>query len=346
MRNKRAASAALALLFSGCSLISQGTWQKVEISSEPAGASFKVAGQEHHTPKTLNLPKEEVLLTFSMPGYDEATYQLRLRTSSYFYWSLVLGFITAGVDLFSGAWREFDSDKIHVQLQPKPGTSVEREVQVKSVPEGASVEVDGVSYGRTNARFKLRWPPTPGEKQVVLRLEGYEDLRLPLRRESPSIDARLVPKPVTVVVKLDSTPPGAEVRVDGKLVGQTPMTEKFGWGPETPAKQVEFQLKGYVPERKQLTRDASLVVAQLKEAIETVPVRIESVPPGATVEIDGGRAGVTPIEVPLDWSAGKLTHHTLKFFRAGYHSEEFRVERDRKDAPVTVRLRPLLPRYP
>jgi len=342
----RAAAASLALLFSGCSLITQGTYQKVQITSEPDGASFKVAGQEHHTKSTLNLPKEEITLTFSMPGYEDATYRLGLRTCSSFYWSCALGFITAGIDYFSGAWREFETDKVHVKLKPKPGTSVEREVQVRTSPEGATIEVDGVSFGRSNATFKLTWPPPAGSKEVALRLEGYEDMRVSLRWESPTIDVKLVPKAKSVVAKFESDPKGAEVWVDGSLIGQTPWTEKYAWHEGTPAKSVEFRLNGYVTETRKLTRDASVVTATLKEAIESIPVRVECFPPGAHLEIDGVPVGKAPPEIRLDWSVKKVKHHTLKFIRAGYRSEEVRVEDSQKTAPVTVRLTPLLPRLP
>jgi len=346
MRGNKIAGSGLLLLLTGCSLIIQGTRQKVEVSSEPDGASFKVAGQEHRTRTTVDLPKKEVTLTFSMAGYEDAAVTLKLRPSGYFYMSLLCGVVTAGVDWISGAWMEFDTDKVHVKLRPKSGAPVEKEIAITSTPEGASVEIDGVSYGRTNARFRLTWRPVDGDKQVALRLEGYEEMRLPLRRDSPTVDVKLVPKAKSGVAKFDSVPAGAEIWVDGVLAGQTPKTEKYDWLPDTPAKNVEFRLAGYLTESRKLTRDASTLMVQLKEGVETVAVKVESVPAGAAVEVDGARAMATPAEIRLDWSVKTRKFHTLKFIRAGYQSEVVRVEEAQKQVPVTVRLRPLLPRMP
>lgn len=347
MRN-RAAVAILCLLplMGGCSLVFHGTTQQVEFTSEPSDADFTIDGQKVKTPVTLTLPRKDQRLIFTKEGCHDAVVELKTRPCTLFYFSLIFGLAAGGIDIATGAWLEFEKDQVHVLLRPKPGTSVDREVNVTSDPPGASIHIDGLSYGSTPGKFKLRWDASAPQKEVVLKLAGYEDLRLPLRWDSPTADAKLVALPESILSKFDSDPAGAEVWVDGKLLGTTPRSEKYDWHAASPARSVEFRMAGYVTETKTLTKSAPLVAARLKEAVETLPLKLEIEPADAMVEVDGGPAGPAPAEIPLEWSVKTRKRHELKFIRAGYRSEEVVVDADRKGEPVRIRLRPLLPRMP
>jgi len=344
MRNKAALAILLVFPLTGCCLIFKGTTQQVAFSSEPSGAVFTVDGQKVRTPVTLSLSKTDRRLVFSKEGCHDETCDLNTKTCSLFYLSLPLG-IAIGVDLISGAWREFETESVHVQLRPMPGTSVERDVQVKSDPPGASITIGGLSYGTTPAKFRLTWAASEAPKEVELKLAGYDDVRVPLRWESPSAEVKLAAKPESVAAKFGSDPPGAEVWIDGVFVGSTPRTEKFDWNAASPAKRVEFRLEGYAPEIRSLTKAVPVLDVRLKESVETVTLKVVSDPPGATLEVDGASAGTTPADLPLEWSV-KKKRHVLRIIRAGFWHEEIGVESGRRRDPVTIRLSPLLPRFP
>lgn len=93
---------------------------------------------------------------------------------------------------------------------------------VSSRPAGAELWVDGKATGRRTPVGSLE---LPADKPVSLRLEkqGYEPWTLDLAPKPGSreaIDALL--KPLTGELRLDSTP-WAEVYVDGKPLGRTPL---------------------------------------------------------------------------------------------------------------------------
>src|SRR4029077_15368560 len=88
----------------GCTLVVQGTHQPVTFTSEPTGASFTVAGQTATTPATLDLPKDDYQISFSYPGYEDASVDLRRKISNWFIGSVAMGVIASTIDLATGAW--------------------------------------------------------------------------------------------------------------------------------------------------------------------------------------------------------------------------------------------------
>jgi hypothetical protein len=121
-----------------------------------------------------------------------------------------------------------------------------------------------------------------------------------------------------------STPPGAIVRIDGRLQGETPITVRdLPLGAHT----LQVARPGYVPrnERVTLTRAApsQTVAVELEAGVDTAnpsasrgSVFVDSRPRGARVTIDGRVAGVTPVQIP-EVSAGK---HTVSIELTGYRT--------------------------
>src|SRR5712692_6321305 len=87
--------------------------------------------------------------------------------------------------------------------------NLDAELQVSSVPIGASIEVDGRAYGRTPATIRL----PAGERRVTLRLDSHADTtyRIQARRnETTTLDAELwlqTPR----IQRLRPTLPGATI---------------------------------------------------------------------------------------------------------------------------------------
>ena len=119
-----------------------------------------------------------------------------------------------------------------------------------------------------------------------------------------------------------STPPGAIVRVNGRLHGETPVTVRdLALGAHT----LQVARPGYVPrtEKVTLTRTApsQTVALQLEAGVDTAnpsastgSIFVDSRPRGARVTVDGRDAGVTPVQVP-EMTPGR---HAVSIELTGY----------------------------
>jgi hypothetical protein len=114
------------------------------------------------------------------------------------------------------------------------------------------------------------------------------------------IGARLLsgsatPRPVTGTLKVDSRPPGAEVFVDGKPRGRTPLSIDLAAGDH----RLEVGSRSN-PRVIPVSIAAGARVQQyveLPEVAQRGELRVVSEPPGARVVVDGTERGVAPITV-------------------------------------------------
>lgn len=324
-------------------MLVQGTMQDVTVTSEPKGAAVTVAGQRGITPVTLKLPKEEQTVVVRMEGYREARVPLTLSVSNWFIGSVAMGVIASVVDIAAGSWKEFDTTAVHVRLEALPGTVEELPLPVDSDPPGADVLIGGVVYGKTPGEIKVPWPLGEPEKSLTFRLEGYRDRTVAVLRSDLRIGKVLLEgRPVPVLTTLGSDPPGAEVRIDGKPAGRTPVTLTLEWGPKDGPRAVDVALPGYHPEKRTLgPRQAELAVA-LREVVEEKPLRIVVEPKGAKVVVDGQPAGEAPLTVRLAWSVSRRKH-VVTASLPGYATKTVEVGPADADKPFEIRLQPSIP---
>lgn len=113
-----------------------------------------------------------------------------------------------------------------VQTEMKTGF-----LHVDSTPPGASVLVDGIYQGVTQADNPLDLTGiSPGEHTVTLKLQNYQDYstRVPVQAgKTASVRATLTPLQVPAgsgVVQINSEPSGANIFIDNSCVGITPLT--------------------------------------------------------------------------------------------------------------------------
>lgn len=341
----RAVGLAVLAALAGCTLVMQGTSQSVTFNSEPAGATFSVAGQTATTPATLELPKDDYEISFRRPGYEDSSVELKRKMSLWFIGSIAMGVIASGVDLASGAWKEFETTDVRVTLQPLPDTVQELPVTVASQPPGAEIVIGGRSFGVTPKELRLPWAPDEREKEIVLRLDGHFEKKTGLLRSSKDVTGVLEPKPLGVTVRFSSVPPNAELRIDGRLQGKTPIPVDLSWKPSDAPRTAEWSLDGYRPEKRQITRESRDLSVELQEAVEEIvlPLRIE--PAGAKVVVDGKPLPDGARQVTLAWSLSK-TKHTVTLSQPGYAAKTVVVERAKASGPLDVRLAPALPGSP
>ena len=336
---------AVVLSLSGCTLVVQGTHQSVTFTSEPPGASFTVAGQTATTPATLDLPKDDYQISFNYPGYEEASFELKRKMSNWFIGSIAMGVISSTIDLATGAWKEFETTDVRINLQARPDTVIELPVALTSDPPGADIVIGGRSYGATPRELRLSWQPKESEKEVTLRLSGYAEKSAALLRSEKSLSAALEALPVPVTVRFGSKPNGAEVRIDGRPQGRTPIPVELSWKAGDKPRSAEWTLEGYKPERRDVTKDTTQLIVDLQEVVDEIVLPLKIEPAGSKIVVDGVALPDGTKEVKLPWSLSK-SKHTITFSQPGYASRTREIKREAASSPLEIRLPPALPGNP
>lgn len=357
MRSKAVLSVVV-LALSGCALIKSGTSQMILFNSKPEGAEVWLNGKKHPqlTPTTIDLPKDEVTFQFKKDGFATHSEALKFRTCSWFYWSLLFGIITGGIDWASGAWKEFDVPEDGIVRELRLAGDTEEDVYISSNPVGASIRIgtselqEKTGTKARPAKVTVKWGDAryDREKQIILKYPDYQDATLRLRRGDRAIHKELDPKPEEVATLFESEPANAEVLINGiQKISRTPGTVNLEWFTYPTQYEVEFRLFGYKPWRKTIKSKAesAKVVATLEEIENPVLVKIECTPPGSAIEVDGSHVGDAPAELNLIWSVNRKSHR-LKLSRPGYESKELTIDESQKSATISVRLVPSLPRLP
>ncbi|NLI80247.1 MAG: PEGA domain-containing protein [Deltaproteobacteria bacterium] len=200
--------------------------------------------------------------------------------------------------LFPGFWGEavnrlrevFRKEEIPVKVAV---------LKIRTAPSEAEVHVDGESAGKTP--LDLRVPL--GKKSITLMMPGYnewhgevladQEIEYPLMVE-------LRPLSDLARLKLQSTPPGAEVFVNGVGEGKTPLGLELPLGKHS----VRMQLAGYEPwEEAVLLTEAREypLSAEMKKIVRPglATGKIDTNPAGASVYVNNELKGKTPLELSL-----------------------------------------------
>ncbi len=188
-------------------------------------------------------------------------------------------------------------------------------VHISSTPSGADIYIDAEAAGKVGQTPK-QVTIAPGAHTLFLRKAGFA-----LTTKTFTIKSRQDVKltvPMEVPLTIESKPSGAEVYVDkadGQPLGKTPLNDAtIALG----ARTLFIKAKGFKTLVKKLDvkRAVSLTGADKLEL--GVAMRIESVPRGATVSIDGSKLEkVTPFDTAVTPGA-----HTITLSLAGFKDFE------------------------
>jgi len=138
-----------------------------------------------------------------------------------------------------------DKEPTAVAAEKPAGLSV----AVASDPAGATVTLDGKPV-EGNTPTTLSGIDAKKVYDLKLSLKGFHDWKVKLKpKTGDKIDAALVPN--EKVVEVASTPPGADVMLDGKRVGKTPFTiHKLDL---TKAHALEVKRAGFVTQSRSIS---------------------------------------------------------------------------------------------
>lgn len=157
-------------------------------------------------------------------------------------------------------------------------------------PPDASLDISGLSFHIGNNFLLL-----PGEHSVRAQAEGYHDLETVIEVGGDRTqEMELVLEPLPGRLQVDSPLDGIEVVIDGEAAGTAPgLVEDIARGSHI----VEFRKHRYFPLRQEMDIEGLGRTQSIDVELEPAWgwMRIESVPDGAEVILDGQPAGVTPL---------------------------------------------------
>jgi type II secretory pathway predicted ATPase ExeA len=189
-------------------------------------------------------------------------------------------------------------------------------IEVTSNVTGAQVAIDGRSLPGWVAPHKFT-DLTPGNHTVYVSKPGYRSFQQGVEVEAgrPLTVAATLSVPSSEVSILTS-PPGAEVAIDGKRYGSSPVRTTLPPGEHT----YSVSHAGFAPLTGSLTLNDQDNVTKNVELHPVAPkpsgpnVQLATTPPGSAVYVDGAPvSGVTPTTFRLSPGA-----HTVIFFLAGH----------------------------
>lgn len=199
-------------------------------------------------------------------------------------------------------------------LQPRPGLlSVQVTGEDGQALAGARILLDGVDLGISPIQDA---EVPPGSYELRVELDRYLGYRAPLeiagRLQQQSIDAALAP--AWAAVSFTTMPAGADIIVNGELLGVTPQQIDLLQG----AYDVTLKRAGFKAWQDDLQVTAGVQIAVDDIVLEAADglVFIRSQPGSANVTINGEFRGQTPLEVSLP--PGQP--HEVRLFRTGFNT--------------------------
>ena len=142
-------------------------------------------------------------------------------------------------------------------------------LKVQSTIPNAEVFLDGSSLGRAPVD---RNDLDPGKHYVSVHRDGYSDFKREIVLQENQSVTLVADLSASGSLRILSTPEGAEVRLDGELVGRTPVVHDAGAGDHV----VEFRLKGYFDHKETMKAEGG------REKIYSVDLKV--VPTGPSPE--------------------------------------------------------------
>jgi hypothetical protein len=170
-----------------------------------------------------------------------------------------------------------DNAIVQLKMELAPPDRPKATLKVQSTVPNAEVFVDGSSLGRAPVD---RNDMDPGKHYIVVHRDGYTDFKREVYLNENQAVALVADLSATGSVRVLSTPEGADVRIDGELVGKTPVTrDQIGSGDHV----IEFRLKGYFDHKETIKVEGG------REKVFSVDLKL--IPTGPTPEQVAKRKG-------------------------------------------------------
>jgi len=141
-----------------------------------------------------------------------------------------------------------ESAIVNFKLEAAPPDRPHAALKVQSTIPNAEVFLDGSSLGRAPVD---RADLDPGKHYVSVHRDGYSDFKREIVLQENQAVTLVADLSASGSLRILSTPEGAEVRLDGELIGRTPVVHDASAGDHV----VEFKLKGYYDHKETMKAD-------------------------------------------------------------------------------------------
>jgi formylglycine-generating enzyme required for sulfatase activity len=220
---------------------------------------------------------------------------------------------------------------VALMLQRLPG-----QLQIVTPPiEGATILVDGTQRSASPATLEI----DAGIHEIRIDSERYMPESRRVEIEGMGVkQALVVPlRPAWGTLSMTSVPDKAVVRLDGKDIGETPITFEALQG----AHELEVTKEGWKPIARRIEVQAGTVSTIATIELERVDgtIALASDPSGASVLVNAQFRGQTPLTLSLVGDSD----YQLTVSKAGYKTDSRRVRVEGgRSANLAVRLEPEL----
>ncbi len=196
-------------------------------------------------------------------------------------------------------------DVIYYKVEEKPSVflnqTVPGKLTINSNPAGANISLNGISI--TN-KTPFTGELNPGRTRIQLSKNKYQTFDTIMNVQSSINEVLTINlKPSTLWLNVKSDPSSANVELDGKIIGKTPLSRELDLSDKS--KQGERFLKLSYPDYAELNQTIQLFPSKEPLSINVDLIKlegdynIESYPIGAEVFIDGEYKGQTPLQGKL-----------------------------------------------
>ena len=257
---------------------------RVELKSEPSGATVTIKGAERgKTPLKGSMNPGVYLVKFSMPGYKNHWEKVELGKQ--------------------------EQKTIEAVLEPETAS-----VLITSSPDSATVEFQGKKLGQTPVVITdLRH----GQYTAELNRHGYtkQTASWTINSAVPQLIEINLDSNIGTLV-LNSEPEGAEVLLDGKEIGRTPLKESVEEGRHS----IELRKTGYNPvvQTVQIKSSSVVKIPRITLEYKKGSISISSAPSGARIIVNGQSYGDTPFKL----SDLKPGNYAIKLEKEGFDPAE------------------------
>jgi hypothetical protein len=207
-------------------------------------------------------------------------------------------------------------------------------LDLTSTPSGATILIDGLAIGET----PLQGTKIPsGTHSISFEHERYlpHEATIDIEGYGSKQELHVELEPAWAMVTLRTEPEDAALSVDGEELGTTPLELELIAG----SRELVFSKENFSPLEIALEVVAGEDVTPAVYQLEPAPakVAIASVPSGATVTIDGGYKGLTPLSIELS----PKDKHLLRLTLPGYQSANRKVLLEPKEErDLDIKLEP------
>ena len=181
------------------------------------------------------------------------------------------------------------------------GCTTTKIVTIKTVPDRATVSIDGAEAGSSPVTRTLDFNPSSKTFAATAHLKGYQDGSIQIG-DQPSAQKEYTIQliPFQKTVRVQSEPAGAKVLLDSQPVGITPLTKDLTFDDVNQSISFTLRKDGYIDGQVQIAyAPASQTEYSIQLSRFQKTVRVQSEPVGATVFLNGQPAGITPLTKDL-----------------------------------------------